>query len=79
MINLQSGYRWNKIEILLCFCFTSITEGTEGMSTITKFMILIIRICNRSALFFHLKLKTPVLFPCIYVAPSISYIYLSES
>lgn len=39
-----------------------------------KFFILIIRIGNRSALFFHLKLKIPLLFPHIYVALPISYI-----
>lgn len=71
---MQSCYRWNKIELLPCFCITSITEATEGMSSIAKFMILILRISNRSALFFHLKLKTLLLFPRIYVALSISYI-----
>lgn len=74
IINLQSYYRWNKTEIPLCFCITSITEATKGVSTIAKFMIHIINVGNRSALFFHLKLNTPLLFPCIYVALSTSYI-----
>lgn len=74
IITLHSCYRSDKIELLLCFYITSITEATEEMSSVAKFLILILRIGERSALFFHLKLKTPLLFPCIFVALFISYI-----
>lgn len=74
IINLQRCYRLNKTDISLGFCIIFITEATKGVSRIAEFMIHIISVGNRPALFFHLSCNTPLLFPCIYVALSISYI-----